>query len=161
MASVTATRGRYAMLGTYFRNTTALVPGGFSVALITAAGVGSVGSPIAPNATNCQTWSACSANEIPNGNGYATGGIAINRNDTDFPNLVEDTNNNRAIIGMKTISWLASGGNLPANGAGAAYAILMDNSVAKNVIGVYDLGGNRVVSNSQSLILQGLEYLIG
>lgn len=160
MASFTSTRGRYGLLGTYFRAASAQTPSGFYVALITAAGIGTTVAPVAPNATNCLVWADCSANEVPNGNGYITGGIPIARNSTDFPSFVEDTVNNRAIIGLKTISWTASGGNLPASGTGAAYAILMDSSASRNVIAIFDLGGNRIVSNSQQLILQSLEYII-
>lgn len=161
MSSTATVRLRYAAIGVYFRNESVLVPPGFKLSLITAAGVGTSGSPVAPNATNCAVFASCSANELPNGNGYTTGGIALSRNSTDFSTYTEDTGSNQGIIGVRTCTWTASGGNLPASGTGAAYAILYDTNVAKNVVAIFDLGGNRTVSDGQQLILQNLQILAG
>jgi hypothetical protein len=160
MASVSTNRGKYQILGNYFLSASGTAPVGFNLALITSAGVGTISSPVAPTASNCNTWSACSANEIPAGNGYSTGGVAIAQSSVGFPTFTEDDVNNRAFVGIQTISWTAQGGNLPISGSGAAYAVLMDQTPSKNVVAVLDLGGARTVSNTQSLQIVGAQYLL-
>src|SRR3972149_1769751 len=66
--------------------------------------------------------------EIATGNGYTAGGISLNRDSTDFDVLTEDDTNDRALIQIKDLVWTASGGNLPASGNGARYAILTDDN---------------------------------
>lgn len=160
MASVSTNRGKYNILGAYFLAASGTAPVGFNLALITAAGVGTISSPVAPTASNCNTWSACSANEIPAGNGYSAGGVAIPQNSTGYPTFTEDDVNNRAFVGLQTVSWTAQGGNLPISGPGAAYAVLMDQTPSKNVVAVLDLGGARTVSNTQSLQIVGAQYIL-
>jgi hypothetical protein len=160
MASVTTNRGKFQILGNYFLAQSGTAPIGFNLALITAAGVGTTSNPIAPSASNCNTWAAASANEIPAGNGYSTGGVAIPQNSTGFPTFTEDDVNNRAFVGLQTVSWTASGGNLPISGNGAAYAVLMDQTSSKNVVMILDLGGSRTVSDTQSLQIVGGQYIL-
>lgn len=160
MASVTSNRGKYALLGVYFRQEAAVTPTGFNIALITDAGAGTAAAPVAPDASNCLTWSAVSANEVPAGNGYTTGGQSVSRTSTDWTTFTEDDTNNRAIVGLRDIVWTASGGNLPASGTGARYAVLMDNTANQNVFAVFDLGANRVVSDTQSFTLKNIEYIL-
>ena len=160
MASVTSNRGKYALLGVYFRTEAALTPTGFNIALITDAGIGTGTAPVAPTASNALTWAALSANEIPVNNGYVAGGIAITRTSSDFTTFTEDDANNRAIIGIRDIVWTAAGGNLPSSGTGARYAVLMDNTTSKNVFAIFDLGANRVVSDTQSFTLRNIEYIL-
>lgn len=160
MASVTSNRSKYSLLGTYFLNDADTTPPGFAIALITAGGVGtSDAAPVAPTASNCLTWNDCAQNEIPAGNGYVSGGIQLPRDNTAWTSFVEDDANNRALVGLRNISWTAAGGNLPISGGGAAYAVLMDTSPAKNVVMVLDLGGSRTVSDTQQLILQNVQYI--
>lgn len=61
--------------------------------------------------------------EIPAGNGYTSGGIAIARNSTDFDSLAIDADNNRVDLQLKDIAFTASGGTLPSSG-NAFYAVL-------------------------------------
>ena len=63
------------MLGVYFRGITA--PAGFALRLVHDTIVGT------------DNWADISANELPSANGYTTGGVAINRDDTaaGFPAL--------------------------------------------------------------------------
>ncbi len=160
MPSITTNRSKATLLGTYFRKETVMEPNGFSIALITSAGVSTnPGEQVAPTPSNCLTWSDCSQNEIPAGNGYVAGGIAIQRGTADWTSLTEDPTNNRAFVTLKNVSWTATGGNLPASGPGAAYAVLMDDTANRNVLIVLDLGGARTVSDTQQLILQNVQYI--
>jgi hypothetical protein len=94
--------------------------------------------------------------EIPAGNGYSSGGLQVNRNSTDFDVLTEDDANDRALIQLKNFSWTASGGNLPASGNGARWAVLTDANATvgnREIYLYWSLGANRTVSNGQSLTL--------
>ncbi len=98
--------------------------------------------------------------EIPGGNGYTTGGISLAKNATDFDVLTEDDTNDRALIQIKDIVWTAGGGPIPSSGSGARYAYLTDDNVTvanREIIAWFDLGSNRIVSDTQPLTLQDSE----
>jgi hypothetical protein len=143
-------RGKFRNLGVYYRGVTP--PTNFYIALVTSA--------VAPN-PDTNTFGELT--QIAAGNGYTSGGIQLARNSTDFDVLTEDDVNDRALVQLKDIVWTATGGNIPASGAGARYAILTDdNAVLANreVINYWDLGADRVVSDTQQLKLIDCELRI-
>lgn len=140
-------RGKYLILDSYFRN--AAEPTNFYVALVTSAA-----APTADTNTLSQLT------EIANGQGYTTGGYQLARDGTDFDTLTEDDGNDKGIIQIKDIVWTASGGNLPASGNGARYAVLLDDNAtvgSRQVIAWWDLTSDRTVSAGQTLTLQNCE----
>lgn len=95
--------------------------------------------------------------EIPAGNGYTSGGIQLSRNTTDFDTLTENDTTDLAEVLAKDLVFTASGGNLPASGSGARYAALTtDEAVVANrqLVAIWDLQSNRVVSTGQDITLQ-------
>jgi hypothetical protein len=147
MAGVT-NRGKLRLLQLALQNA-ALPGGGFAVALVTAA--------VAPTA---DTDLLSDLTEIAAGNGYVSGGQNVNRDATDFDVATEDDVNDRAFVQIKDISWTASGGTIPASGAGARYAVLTDRNptvASREVYAFWDLGGDKSIANGQALILQDLE----
>lgn len=104
--------------------------------------------------------------EVAAGAGYTSGGIALTANATDFPTITEDDTNDEAVVTMRDISFVASGGELPLSGAGAAFAVLTGSGgtvSAREVLSTWDIrnaGGARRVSDTQSLLLQGLKLRI-
>jgi|SRR3972149_8068426 len=140
-------RLKYNILNWIFRAQT--TPTNFYVALVTSA--------VAPT-QDINTLSQLT--EITAGNGYTTGGYQLAKNATDFDTLTEDDTNDKGIIKVKDVTWTASGGNLPASGNGARYAVLTDDNVtvgSREVLGYWDLTSDRTVSDGQNLTLQDLE----
>jgi len=141
-------RGKARCLGGWFQATS--VPTVFYMALATSA--------VAPTA-DTNTWSELT--QIATGNGYTTGGYSLSRNATDFdvgPTEVDASD--YAYIQIKDIVWTASGGNLPASGNGARYAVLTDDNVtegSRDVLAFFDLSSDRTVSTGQTLTLQNCE----
>lgn len=125
------------------------LPANFNIALVTSA--------VAPTA---DTNTFGQLTEIATGNGYTTGGISVAHNSTDFDVLTEDDSGDAALVQLKDEVWTASGGNLPASGNGARYAVLTDANatVANREVWFYwDLGSDRTVSDGQTLTLQNCE----
>ena len=150
MPSGVTNKGKYRMLGGYFRGEA--LPTSFYVRLITVAVVPTV-----------DTNTASELTEIAAGNGYTAGGISVARNATDFDVFTEDDTNDRALIQIKDIVWTAAAGPLPASGAGASYAVLTDANVtdgSREIIDFWDLVSARSVSSGQTLTLQDLEIRI-
>ncbi len=146
MAGVT-NRGKYDILDWVFRGAT--LPTNMYVALVT--------SVVAPT-PDINTLSELT--EITAGNGYTTGGYLLALNSTDFDVLIEDDTNDRGDIQVKDVTWTASGGNIPASGSGARYAVLTDDNVtigSREILGYWDLTSDRTVSDGQDLTLQNLE----
>lgn len=146
MAGLT-NRGKYHILDVVFRN--AAEPTNYYVALVTSA--------TAPTA-DINTFSELT--EIAAGNGYTSGGYSLARNSTDFDTLTEDDGTDKGIIKVKDVVWTASGGNLPASGNGARYAVLLDDNGtvgSRIVIAFWSLGSDRTVSDTQTLTLVDLE----
>lgn len=140
-------KGKFRLLDWVFRSTAA--PTNVYVALVTSA--------VAPTA-DINTLSELT--EIAAGNGYTTGGIILTRNATDFDVLTEDDALDRALVQIKNLVWTASGGPIPASGAGARYAVLTDDNVtvgSREVLAYWDLTSDRTVSDTQTLTLQDCE----
>lgn len=141
-------RGKARNLGGWFRNNS--VPTNFYLALITSA--------TAPTA-DTNTFSELT--EIANGNGYTTGGYQLARNATDWdvgPTEVDASD--YSYIQIKDVVWTASGGNLPASGNGARYAVLLDDNGtigSRDVLAFFDLTSDRTISSGQTLTLQNCE----
>lgn len=128
------------------------VPTTFYVALFTSAT-----APTADTNTKSQLT------EVASGNGYTTGGIAVNNDSTDFDVLTEDDGTDRGFIQIKDLVWTASGGALPASGSGARYACLTDDNAtqgSREILFYWDLGADYSVSSGQTLTLQNLEIRI-
>ena len=140
-------KGKNHLLDQVFRNVTEKT--NYYVALVTSA--------VAPTA---DTNTLSELTEIAAGNGYTTGGIQLARNSTDFDSLTENDTNDRGEIQIKDLVWTASGGNLPASGSGARYAVLTDDNVtvgSREVYAWWDLSSDRTISTGQTLTLQNCE----
>lgn len=150
MASVMTNRGKFLLLGRSFRGTT--IPTNYYVALVTSA--------VAPDAdTNTFT----ELTEIATGQGYTAGGIQLTPNGTDFDVYTEDDTNDWALVQIRDLVWTASGGNLPASGNGARYAVLTDDNATpanRQIEDSFDLVSDRTVSDTQTLTLQNCEVRI-
>jgi hypothetical protein len=147
MSSGVTNRAKKNILDIVFRNGTE--PTVFYLALITSAVV-----PTADINTKSELT------EVASGNGYTTGGISVTRDSTDFDVLTEDDANDRALVQLKNEVWTASGGNLPASGSGASYAILTDDNAtqgSREVWTYWDLSSARTVSDGQTLTLVDCE----
>lgn len=147
MAGVT-NRGKFRLFDVWMR--ASAIPGGaFAIFLATNA--------TAPTAdTNLKS----DLTEIAVGNGYTAGGINVARNATDWDTLTEDDTLDIAFTQLKDITWTASGGPIPASGAGARWAILTDQNAtlaSREVLVFWDLQADRSVSVGQSLTLQNCE----
>jgi len=146
MAGVT-NRGKFSMLGWVFR----------AVALPTNFYVGLVTSAAAPTA---DTNTFGQLTEVADTQGYTTGGYQLTPGAVDFDTLTEDDTGDKGLVQVKDVVWTASGGNLPASGSGARYAVLLDdNATVANrlVLAYWDLTADRTVSDGQTLTLQNLE----
>lgn len=142
----TTNRGAYRVGLAWFRNSG---PTNFYARLVTAAT-----APVA------DTNTASDLTQIAAGNGYTAGGIQLNRNATDFDTLVEDDVNDRAYAQLRDLVWTASGGPIPASGAGARYLVLTDDNVtdgSRDVLHYFDLGADRTISDTQTLTIQNAE----
>lgn len=147
MASGRTNRGRKLEADIVYRGATP--PTTFYVALVTNAATPTADTNLFGELT-----------EIAAGNGYTAVGIAVARNSTDFDVLTEDDTNDRAILQIKNLVITPSGGQVPASGAGAYYAVLLDDispAANRNVWAWWDLTGPVIVSNGQPLTLQDLE----
>lgn len=142
-------RGKFRMLQSFYRGVN--TPSTFYVALVTATVV-----PTA--ATNTLSQLA----EIAAGNGYTAGGIAVARSAVAWDVLIEDDTLNQARVQAADIVWTPSGGPIPSSGAGATYAVLLDDNVTpanRDVIAYATLTpGPVTVSDTQPLTLQNLEF---
>jgi hypothetical protein len=140
-------RGKLRILQAVFN--AAALPTNFYVALVDAT-----------TAPTADTNTKSELTEIPNGNGYVTGGISLTKNTTDFPTATESDASDLASILVKDLAWTASGGNLPASGTGARYAVLTDDNAtqgSREVWAFWDLVSNRIVSVGQILTLDNPE----
>jgi len=140
-------KGKMSILDAYFRNAGA--PTNFYVALITNTTV--------PTA-DTNTFSDLT--EIAAGNGYTTGGYSLTKNSTDFDTLTESDGDDRGLIQIKDVAWVAAGGPIPSSGSGASYAVLLDDNATvanREVIAYWSLTTARSVSTGQTLTLQDLE----
>ena len=98
--------------------------------------------------------------EVPAGNGYTSGGIAVARSAVGFDVATENDTDDRSEIQMADVVWSASGGDMPSSG-GARWAVLTDDNgtvANRDVLAWLDLGGNRTVSDTQSLTVRDAEF---
>lgn len=125
------------------------IPDHYYIALVTAA-----------QAPSWSTNTIGDLTQIAAGNGYSAGGYALTPGETDFDELNEESSDEYyAEIKIKDISFDAAGGNIPASGDGAAYAVLTnDNATVANreVLYYWYLGGTRSVSSGNSFNLHDL-----
>lgn len=116
--------------------------------------------------TDVPTWATkvqSELTEVANGNGYTTGGIAVALNSTDWPTETESDTAGRQYFErkLKTVSWTASGGNIPASGDGPKAVVLVDDAADPNVIAYIDLGSERTVVSGLPLTVTGFALRIG
>ena len=136
-------RGKYLFM--QYATGTASPPTSFYMALCTSA-----------TAPTADTNTLSQLTEIAAGNGYTSGGLIVERSATGFPTVTENDSTDLASATIKNLSFTASGGNLPASGSGARYAVLTtDEGTVGNrqIIAYYDLSSDRTVSSGQSLQL--------
>ncbi len=141
-------RGKYDCLALWARNTSPATA--FYMALVKS-------TPTVDTDTMSQLT------EIAAGNGYTSGGTSLSRNATDFDVLTEDDTNDYALVQVKDIAWVASGGPIPADSNGATYAVITDDNGTVGSRDVYhygSLGSARVVSSGQTLTIQNFEIRI-
>ena len=120
------------------------VPANFYAALVTGA--------TAPSAT---INTLGQLHEIPNGNGYTSGGQILNHSAIDFLNLVEDDSSGFGSIDVKDLTWTAAGGNLPASGDPIRYMVITTNEgtiADRQVIAWHDFTGNITATINQEII---------
>ena len=143
-------RGKFAMMNAYFRNTSA--PTLFYVALLTSATVPTQDTNLMSDVT-----------EVQAGQGYTTGGIAVSRTSTGFDTLTEDDDNDYSKMQVLDVVWTASGGNLPASGTGAVYAVITNDHAtvaSREIYAYWTLTSARTVSDGQTLTLANLEMRV-
>lgn len=128
------------------------IPTTFYVALFTSA--------VAPTV---DTNTKSELTEIASGNGYTTGGIAVNNDSTDFDTLTEDDTLNKAFVQIKDLIWTASGGSIPASGSPALYACLTDDNAtqdSREILVWWDLETGYSATVGNTIRLPNLEISI-
>jgi hypothetical protein len=147
MASLVYNRGKRLLIGRGVGRTS--LPSKFKAALVKAT--------YTPNADHA-TWADVSANEIGTGNGYSAGGIDVESSSTGFTADAQDDTGDTGDVTLKDLVYTASGGTIPAAGAGARYLVLMDfNATQANgqLIAVYDLAADK--SSDVSITASGFK----
>lgn len=142
-------RGKFLMLGWVFRDVT--LPTNFYLALVTDDVIPAVGINTFGELT-----------QIATGNGYSDGGYQLTPGVTDFDSLVEDDSGDEAILQLKDVIWIASGGPIPNSGDAARYAVLTDDNgtvADRQVIAAWDLGEGRSVTDTHELKLEDSELI--
>lgn len=140
-------RGMRNVVAAVFRGES--LPANFYVALVTSASTPTADTNVFSELT-----------EIATGNGYTTGGYALDRNSTDFDALSESDVSDYAYVQAADVAWTASGGAIPSAGNGARYAVLLDDNTTvanREVWAFWDLTADRSVSEGQTLTLTDLE----
>ena len=89
-------------------------------------------------------------NELANGQGYTTAGIAFDETDMTFTQG-NGTNQASATVTDGTFSWTATAGGIPASGTGYTYAVITDGTATDNVIMFIDLDGPDTLDAGQTL----------
>lgn len=143
MSSGITDYGLRAMLRACFRQEAST---GFFVALVTDA--------VVPDAS-IENFAALA--QIDVGNGYADGGYLIDADATGFPSLAVVSG--RQVIEIKPINITASGGNIPASGDPAAYAVLLTNEATpsdRKVVAYWALSSPLVVTDGNTTGLDDL-----
>ena len=141
MAAGVTNRGRARELRGFYRGEQ--IPTQFYLALVVAA---------TPPTVDTNTLSELT--QIASGNGYTANGVAITRDATGWITITEDDSLDVATIGLRNVTWTATGGPLPASGAGARYAVLTDDNAtpgSREVLMWWDFGVDAAVSQNQQL----------
>ena len=149
MASVFTNRGKYLILGHFFRGETHPVTTEFKAPLFTSATAPDVDTDTVGDLTQCAT-----------GNGYVDGGPAVAKSSSGFDVWTEDDTNDRALVQLADVVYTASGGTLPSSGSARYMGVSDDNATvaSRQLMGVFDLASDRQVSDTQSLTIQDAEF---
>ncbi|HUV81588.1 MAG TPA: hypothetical protein VMW53_00720 [archaeon] len=144
-------RGKFLLLAWVFRGEP--LPDNFYVMLATVDNVPTEDTNIFDELT-----------EIADGKGYTEGGYELTPGTTDFDVVTEDDTRDRALVQIKDLTWTADEGTIPDSGNGIRYAVLTDDSESsalatgeRQVIAVWDMETDRVVTNGNVLSLTDLE----
>ena len=145
MASGTTDRGKKLLLDYAFEAST--VPTTYYLALLTSATTPTKAINLFSELT-----------EIAAGNGYTTGGSSLTAATNFTVTEMDGTGGVGAKVVVDDVTWTASGGNLPASGDGARWAVLLDGATSgSNVLAYFDLVSDRTVSDTQTLTIQDAE----
>ena len=99
-----------------------------------------------------ETYADVVGNELPNGNGYTTGGATL-----AGVSVTEDDVDDRCEITWNNVTWTAAGGTIgPASGA----IIYDDTEAADAVVGYLDFGGNYSQADGGTATLINVEVRI-
>ena len=143
MASGTTDRGKKLLLDYAFEAST--VPTTYYLALCTSAT-----SPTKAINTFSQLT------QVATGQGYTDGGASLTAADDFTVTEVDGAVGAKVVI--DNVVFTASGGNLPASGDGARWAVLLDGNVSgSDVLAYFDLVSDRTVSDTQTLTIQAAE----
>ena len=143
MASGTTDRGKKLLLDYAFEAST--VPTTYYLALCTSAT-----SPTKAINTFSQLT------QVATGQGYTDGGASLTAADDFTVTEVDGAVGAKVVI--DNVVFTASGGNLPASGDGARWAVLLDGNVSgSNVLAYFDLVSDRTVSDTQTLTIAAAE----
>lgn len=86
-----------------------------------------------------------SANEIPQGNGYTSGGVEVSGTSA----FVDDTNN-RTVYFCNYITFTASGGTV----GPVRYGVMYDITGEYTTVYVFDFGENRTIEDGSNLVIR-------
>lgn len=126
------------------------IPANFYVAFVTGAAVPDEDTKLFSELT-----------EITAGNGYTTGGISLTPGSTDFDVLAADDVLEEAQVQAKDVGVQATGGTIPAAGAGASYAVFLNDDAVvadREVLAYWSLGVAREAAVGQFFTLQDLTF---
>ncbi len=92
------------------------------------------------------------------------GGAALELGALSFDTISQDISNARGYIQLANVAWTASGGQIPVNGTGARYAVMIGptviNAAMREIFYYWDLTSPRTVSDGQTLTLIDMESRI-
>lgn len=154
MASGVTNYGKQQILAGAFRDTALVVTAQFQGVLVDAGGTPN------PDDEDFSEWVTRGFGEIAAGNGYTSGGIAIEDTAVGFDVNTADDTNDRGIIQIKDLVFTASGGPIPASGSGASYMLLTDDHATLNsrkVFAWFDLSGPLTVQDGGSITIKDAE----
>ena len=118
------------------------------------------GTELIHQAPGPDTNTIADVTQIPVGNGYADGGVVVERSAVGFDIVAEDDALDRFYIQLKNLIYTAAGGPLPISGPGARYVLLTTDEVVianRQIISVFDLESDSSVSDTQPLTILNAE----
>lgn len=98
--------------------------------------------------------------QIPVGNGYPNGGIALSNTSVNFAVAAENDTTDKVIVTLRDIVFTAQSGSLPSSGDGARWAVLTGPGTVigdREVWHYWDLGSDRKVQNGFPLELEAFK----